>query len=188
MLFSCSVMSDSLWPHGLQNTRLPCPSLSPWVFSNSCPLSQWCHPTISTSVVPFSFCLQFFPASGSFSMSQLLTSGGQSIGASTSASVLPMNIQGRFPLGLTGLILLPKGFSSLLQHQFKSISSSTQPSLCLRLSSKHTDLWTLCLACLNSAIWSNVFPTLKLDPFVSIFCYISSALNFIICFDFVFKT
>ena len=76
---------------------------------------------------------------------------------------------------------------SLLQHQFESISSSTHPSLCLRLSSKHADLWTLCSACLSSVIWSNVFPTLMLDPFVSTFCYISSALHFIICFDFVFK-
>ena len=106
--FSLSVVSDSLWPHGLQNASLPCPSLSPGVCSNSCPLSQWCHPTISYSVIPFSSCLQSFPALRSFPMSELFTSGGQSIGAS--ASVLPMNIQGWFPLGLTCLIpLLPKG-------------------------------------------------------------------------------
>ena len=97
-------MSDSLWPHGLQHDRLPCPSLSPGVCSNSCPLSWWCYLTISSSATLFSFCLQSFPASGSFTMSQLFTSGGQSIGAS--ASVLPMNIQNWFPLGLTGLIIL----------------------------------------------------------------------------------
>ena len=92
-LFSYSVVSDYLWPHGLQHARLPCPP-SPRVRSNSCPLSQWCHPTISSSVAPFFFCLQSFPASGFFPKSQLFASGGQSIGASTSASVLPMNIQG----------------------------------------------------------------------------------------------
>ena len=93
-LFSYSVMSDYLWPHGLQHARLPCPSLSPRVHSNSCPLSQWCHPTISFSVAPFSFCLQSFPASAFCPKSQLFAPSGQSIGASTSASVLPMNIQG----------------------------------------------------------------------------------------------
>ena len=90
--FSRSVVSDLLRPHGLQHTRPPCPSLTPRVYSNSCPLSR-CHPTISSSVVPFYSCLQSFPASGSFPMSQFFTSGGQRIGASTSASVLPMNIQ-----------------------------------------------------------------------------------------------
>ena len=104
LLFSCSVVSDSLWSHGLQHTRLPCPSPSPGACSNSCPLSQWCHPTILSSVVPFSSCLKSFPASGSFLMNRLFPSGGQSIGASASASVLPMNIQDWFPLGLTGLI------------------------------------------------------------------------------------
>ena len=104
-------MSDSLQPHGLQHDRLPCPSPSPGVCSNSCPLSQWCHPTISSSVVPFS-CPQSFPASGSFPMSRLFQSGAQSIGVSASASVLLMNTQGWFPLGLTGLIsLLSKGLS-----------------------------------------------------------------------------
>ena len=99
-------MSSSLWPHGLQLTRLPYPSLSTRVCANSCPLSQWCHLTISSSVTPFSSCPQSFPASGSFPMSWLFASGGQSIGASVSASVLPMNIQDWFPLGLTGLISL----------------------------------------------------------------------------------
>ena len=101
-----------LWPHGLQHARLPHPSPAPWVCSNSCPLSWWCHPTISLSVIPFSSHLQSFPASGSFPMSPLFASGGQSFGASASASVLPMNIQDWFPLGLTGLIsLLSRGLS-----------------------------------------------------------------------------
>ena len=98
------VVSDSLWPHGLQHTRLPCPSPTPSVFSNSCPSSRWCNPTISFSVISFVSRLQSFPASGSFPMSQFFASGGQSIGASASASVLPMNIQDWFPLGLTGWI------------------------------------------------------------------------------------
>ena len=102
-------MPNSLWPHGLQHTRFPCPSLSPRVCSNSCPLSQWCCPTISSSVNLFS-CPQYFPGSGSFPVSQLFASGGQNIGAS--ATVLPVNSQGWFPLGLTGLISLQsKGFS-----------------------------------------------------------------------------
>ena len=118
-------MSDSLWPHGLPLSRLPCPSLSPRVCSNSCPLSQWCHPTISSSVIPFSSCIQSFPASQSFPMIQS-TLGGQSIGVSASASVLPMNIQDWFPLRLTGLILQSKGLSgvfsspTVLKHQFLS--------------------------------------------------------------------
>ena len=104
--FSCSVVSDSLQPHGLQHARLPCPSPTPRTCSNSCPSSHCCHPTISSSVVPFSFCPQSFPASGSLPMSQFFTSGGQSIGASASASVLPMNIQDWSPLGWTDLISL----------------------------------------------------------------------------------
>ena len=115
-----SVMSNSLRAHRLQHARLPCPSLSPRVCSDSCLLSRWCHPTISSSVVPFSSCPQSFPASGSFPLSQLFASGGQSIGASASASVLPMNIQGWFPFGLTGLIsLLSKGL-----HQHYSLKAS----------------------------------------------------------------
>ena len=119
-------MSDSLRPHGLQHAKPPCPSPTPGVHSNPCPLSRWCHLTISSSVVPFSYCFQSFPASESFPMNQLFASGGQNSGAS--ASVLPVNIQGWFPLGLTGLIFLQsKGLSgSLLQHHSsKSISSST---------------------------------------------------------------
>ena len=104
--FSHSVVFDSLWPHARQHARLPCPSPKPGACSNSCPWSQWCHPTISSSVIPFSSCLQSFPASGSFPISWLFASGSQSIGASTSPSVLLMNIQDWFPLGLTGLISL----------------------------------------------------------------------------------
>ena len=100
--FSCSVMSDSLWPHELQHARPPCPSPTPGVYPNSCASSRWCHPTISSSVVPFSSCPQFCPASGSSQMSQLFTSGGQSIGVPALASVLPMNIQDWSPLGWTG--------------------------------------------------------------------------------------
>ena len=97
-------MSDSLQPHGLQHARLPSPSPTPRAYSNSCPLSWWCHPTISSSVIPFSSCLQSFPASGSFQMSQLFSSGGQSIGVSVSTSVLPVNIQDWFPLEWTGCL------------------------------------------------------------------------------------
>ena len=100
--FSHSVVSNSLWPHEPKHARPPCPT--PGVYPNSCPLSWWCHPTISYSVIPFSSCLQSFPASGSFPMSQFFSLGGQSIGASASASVPPMNIQDWFPLGWTGLI------------------------------------------------------------------------------------
>ena len=102
--FSRSVVSDSLPPHELQHSRLPCPSPTSKAYSNSCPLSQWCHPTISSFIIPFSSCLQSFPASGSFPMNQFLASGGQRIEAS--ASVLPVNIQDWFPLGWTGLISL----------------------------------------------------------------------------------
>ena len=105
-------MSDSLWPQGLQQGRPPCPSPFPRICTNSCPLSRWCYLTISSSVVPFSSCLQSFPASGSFAVSQLFTSGGQSIGASVLASVLPINIQGWFPLRLTCSYGLGQGFSA----------------------------------------------------------------------------
>ena len=123
--FSHSVMSDSLWPKGLQHTSLPCPSRTPRAYSNSCPLSWWCHPTISSSAIPFSSCLQSFPASGSFPMSQFFASGSQSIGVSASTSILPTNIQDWFSLGLTGWIsLLSKGLSRIFsnttvqKHQF----------------------------------------------------------------------
>ena len=123
--FSHSFMSNSLWPHGLKHTRAPCLSPTPTVYSNSCPLSRWCHPTNSSSVIPFSSCLQSFPASESFQMSRFFTSGGQSIGVSASASVLPMNIQDWFPSGWTGWISLwSKGLSrvfsntTIQKHQF----------------------------------------------------------------------
>ena len=118
-------VSDSLWPHVLQHARLPCPSPTPGVYSNSSPLSRWCHPTISSSVTPFSSCPQSFPASGSFQVSQLFASGGQSIGVSASASVPPMNTQDWFPLGWTGWISWQsKGLSRVFsnttvqKHQF----------------------------------------------------------------------
>ena len=115
-------MSNSLRPHGLQHARLPCPSPTPGACSNSCPLSRWCHLTFSSLVVPFS-CLQSFPASGSFPVSQFFTSGGQSTGVSASASVLPMNIQDWFPLGWTGWISLQsKGLSRVLQHHSSKAS------------------------------------------------------------------
>ena len=104
--FSCSVVSNSLWPHGLQGARLPCPSPTPGACSDSCPSSQWCHSTISSSVIPFASCLQSFPASGSFPVSRFSASGGRSTGASASASVFQMNIQDWFPLGWTDLIYL----------------------------------------------------------------------------------
>ena len=123
--FSRSVVSNSLEPHGLQHARLPCPSPTPGAYSNSSPSSQWCHPTISSSAIPFSSHLQSFPASRTFPVSHFFTSGGQSIGVSASASVLPRNIQDWSPLGWTGsMSLLSKGFSRVFsnitvqKHQF----------------------------------------------------------------------
>ena len=123
--FGHSVVSDSLQPHGLQQARLPCSSPTPEACSNSCALSRWCHPTTPSSVVPFIFCLQSFPASGSFPMSQFFTSGGQSIGISASTSVLPMNTQDWSPLGWTGWISLQSKDSqeSSPTPQFKGINS-----------------------------------------------------------------
>ena len=141
VVLSCPVMSSSLWPCGLQHTRLPCPSLSPGVCPNSWPSSQWCHPIISSSVIPFSSWFQSFPAAGSFPMSQLFTLGGRNFGAS--ASVLPMNIQGWFPLGLTGLISLwfkelSRVFSNttVWKHQFLGAQ-------CSLWSSSHICTWLL---------------------------------------------
>ena len=131
----CSVMSDVLQPLGLQHARLPCPSPSPRVCSNSCPLSRWCHPTISSSIIPFSSCLQSLPASGPFLVSWLFASGGQSIGASASALVLPINIQDWFPLELTGLI-------SLLSKWLSRVSSSTT-------------VWKIQLLGAQPFLWSN---------------------------------
>jgi hypothetical protein len=115
--FSSSVVSGCLRLHGWQHTRLPCLSPTPGVYTNSCTSSQWCHPTISSSVVPFSSCLQPYPASGSFQMSQFFTSSGQNIGVSASAAVFPMNIQDWSPLGWTGWIsLLSKGLSRVFSN------------------------------------------------------------------------
>ena len=123
--FSHSVMSNSSWSHGLQHARLPCPLPTPRAYSNWCPSSQWCHPTISSSVIPFSSGLQSFPASGSFPMNQFFTSGSRSIGVSASASVLPRNIQDWFPLGWTGWIsfLSRDSLESSPTPQVKSINS-----------------------------------------------------------------
>ena len=143
LLFSHSVLSDSLWPYGLQYARLPCPSPSPRACSNSCPLSQWCHPTILSFIVPLYSCLPSFPASASSLMSWLLASGGQSIGASPSALVLPMNIQGLFPLGLVDLISLKirellRVFSNTTVQKHQLFSA--QPSLWSN-SHIHNDYW-----------------------------------------------
>ena len=140
--FSCSVMSDSWWPHGLQHPRLPCPSPTPGPCSDSCLLSRWCHPTISSSVGPFSH-LQSFPASESFPMSQFFASGGQSTGVAALASVLPMKIKDWFLLGLTGWIsLLPKGLSRVFFNTTvqKNQFFSTKLSL---WSNSHIHTWPL---------------------------------------------
>ena len=141
--FSRSVVSDSLWPHELQHARPPCPSPTPRVHSNPCPSSQWCHPTISSFVIPFSSCPQSFPASGSFPMSQLFASGGQSIAVSASTSVFPMNTQDWSPLGWTGWICLQtKGLSRVFsnttvqKHQFFGAQVSSR-------SNSHIHAWLL---------------------------------------------
>ena len=141
--FSHSVMSDSLWPHKSQHVRPPCPSPTPGVYSNPCPLSWWCHPAISSSDISFSSCPQSLPASGSFPTSQLFTWGGQSIGVSASASVLPMNIQDWSPLGWIGWISLQsQGLSRVFsnttvqKHQFFSAQLSSQ-------SNSHIHTWPL---------------------------------------------
>ena len=143
LLFSHSVVCDSLRPHGLQHIRLPCSLPSPAACSNSCPLSRWCHPTISSSVVPFSSCLQSFPASGSFLISQFFASSGQIVGASALASVLPMSIQDWFPWRLTGWISLQsKGLSRVFINTTvqKYPFFRTQPSL---WSNSHIHPWLL---------------------------------------------
>ena len=140
--FSHSVVCDSLWPHGLQHAGLSCPSPTPGACSNSCPWSQWCHSTISSSVVPFSACLQSFPASGSFQMSQFFASGGQSNRIKVTASALPVNIQDWFPLGWTGWISLQskglsRAFSNTFQnHQFLGVQLSLW-------SNSHIHTWLL---------------------------------------------
>ena len=141
--FSCSVVSDCLRPHGLQHARPPCPSPTPRAYSNSCPSHRWCHPTISSSVVPLSSCAQSFPASGSFQMSQFFASGGQSIGVSASTSVLLMKTQDWSPLGWIGWISLQsKGLSRVFpnttvqKHQFFGAQLSSQ-------SNSHIHTWPL---------------------------------------------
>ena len=141
--FSHSVVSNSLRPHGLQHSSPPCPSLTPGAYSNSGTSSRWCHPTISCSVIPFSSCLQSLPASGSFLMSQFFTSGGQSIGVSALASVLPMNIQDWFPLGWTSWISLQSnGFSRV----FSNTTVQKHQFFCAQLSlwsNSHIHTWLL---------------------------------------------
>ena len=164
-------MPNSLQPHESQHARPPCPSPTPGVYSNPCPLSRWCHPTISSSVVPFSFCPQSFPASGSFQMSQLFASGGQTIGVSTSTSVLPMNSQDWSPLGWIGWSSLQsKGLSrvssstTVEKHQF----FSAQPSLWsnfqihIWLLENHSfDYRDLCQHCVHF-MWTLSIPLLSL--------------------------
>ena len=157
--FSCSVVSDSLRPHEPQHTRPPCPSPASGVYPNSCPLGQWCHPSISSSVVAFSSCLQSFPASESFPMSQLFASSGQRIGASASASVLPMNIQGWFPLGHS--------------YRLKLRSSHAQSSSCLFSYSDSqgglTRGWQRCQSSLNcQAIACEQTPERVIQPTVDV--------------------
>ena len=141
--FSHSVMSNSLQPHGLQHARPPCPSPTPGVYPNSCPLSWWCHPTISSSVFPFSSCPQSFPASGAFPVSQFFASGGQSIGASASTSVLPMNTQDWSPLGWSGWI---SSQSKGLSRVFSNTTVKKHQSFGAQLSSQsnsHIHTWLL---------------------------------------------
>ena len=149
-------MSNSLWPHGLQHAKSPCPSPTPRVYPNSCPLSRWCHPTISFSVITISSCLQSFPAS-SFQMSQFFPSGGQSIGVSASALVLPMNIQDWFPLGLTGCSPRDSQESSATP-QFKTINSSVLSFLYSpTLTSVHDHWKNYSLDSMDLCYQSNVF-------------------------------
>ena len=156
-------MSNSLWPHGLQHARLPWPSLSPRVCSNSCQLNQWCHPTISSSVAPSSFCPWCFPASVSFPVTQLFPSGGQSAGASALASIFPINIQGWFPLGWTCFISLPsKVFSRVFcsptvqKHQLFSCSQTSS------WSSSHIPTWLLKHKNMTLTIWTFVGKVMSL--------------------------
>ena len=141
--FSCSVVSDSLWPHGLWHARPPCSSSTPRVYPNSCPLSRWCHPTISSSIIPYCSHLQYFPASRSFQKGQFFASGGQSIGASAPTSALTINIRGWFPLGLTCLTSLKskqllRVFSNTAVQKYQFLSTQ----LCL-WSNSHTHTWPL---------------------------------------------
>ena len=157
-------MSDSLQAHGLQHARPPCPSPTPRTCSNSCPYSWWCYPTISSSVIPFS-CLQSFPASGSFPMSWLFTSGGQSNGASASASVLPMNIQDSFPLGLPGLISWQ---SKRLSRVFSNTPAQKHQFLGAQLSLGYW-LYACCCCCVGAKLCPILLWPHGLQP-VTVFC------------------
>ena len=157
--FSCSDVSNSLWPHELQYTGAPCPSPTQVVYPNSCPLSQWCHPTTSSSVVPFSSCPQSFPESGSFQMSQLFTSGGQSIGVSASTSILPMNTQDWSSLGWTGWISLQskelsRVFSNttVQKHQFFSTQISSPSNSQIHMTTEKTTALTKIDLCWQSNV------------------------------------
>ena len=169
-------MSDYLWPHKLQHARLPCPLLSPGVCSSSCPLSQWCYLTISSSVALFSSCPQFFPASGSFPVSHLFISGGQNIGASASATVLPMNIQGWFPLGLTDLLAvlgtLKRAFSSttIWKHHFFHIIHNY--ILICFFTQRVTDTLCLFFFCLHSLSYRSFHVHTWIPD-----CYTASSIN-----------
>ena len=169
-LFSQSIASDSLQPQGLQHARLPCPSSSHRACSNSCPSSRWCHPTISSSVVPFSSCPQSFPASRSFLMSPFFVSGGQSIGVSASALILPVNIQDWFPLGFTGLISLrSKGLSRVFSNTtVQSINSLALSFLYSPTLTSIHDYWKNHSFDYMDLCWqSNVVPTQGSNPGLS---------------------
>ena len=181
--FNCSAVSDSLQPHELQHTRPPCLSPTPRVYSNSCPLSRWCLPAVSSSVVPFSSCPQSLPASGSFPMNQLFATGGQSIGVSASASVLPMNTQDWSPLQWTGWISLQsKGLSrdfsdtTVQKHQFFSTQLSSQ-------SNSHIHTWPLEIPWPDTTeqlnwIWFLLYLSIMLDAI----CYVTDYLEDTLCF------
>ena len=165
--FTLSVMSNSLWPHGLQHARPSCPSPTPRAYLNSCPLSWWCHPTVSSFVIPFSPLLQSFPASGSFQMSQLFPSGSQSVGVS--ASVLPMNIQGWFPLALTDLISLqPKGLprifsnTAVQKHPFFTTQLSLESN-----SHRGTKCYSPALTAIQNDTVQNDTVSIQSDTYVS---------------------
>ena len=176
--FSCSVVSNSLQPHELQDARPPCPSPTPGVYPDPCPSSQWCHPAISSSVIPFSSCPQSLPASGSFPMSQLFASGGQSIGVSASASVLPLNTQDRSRLGWTGWTSLwSKGLSRVFsnttvqKHQFFGAQLSSQ-------SKSHIHTWPKDLKFNMSKIEINADQPKKKNPSISSSKFSISALMY----------
>ena len=159
--YSHSVMSGSSRPHESQHARPPCPSPTPRIYSNPCPSSQWCHPAISSSVVPFSSCPQSLPESGSFQMSQLLASGGQSVGVSASASVLPMNTQDWSPLGWTDWISLQsKGLSrvfssSIVQKLSIKRKSSPENRIIYTIQASKKKLYPASMVCISS-LWANV--------------------------------